>query len=118
MVENVDKESTQKDGWDKENWKSQGTIIELADGIAYIDGLPDVAYGELVGIKIYEGIYQCEKQAIALDLLKTYIAAAILGPMDGIEEGLTATRKDYSVDVHAGYWALGRMINALGIPFD
>merc|ERR1711976_289649 len=106
------------DSWDEENWLNQGTVVRLADGIAFVEGMSKVTFGELVGIRVYEGIYRGEKLGMVLDLKHEEVGIAILGSMDGIEEGATATRKGRVASVFAGYWALGRMVDALGIPLD
>merc|ERR1712050_288389 len=107
-------QDTSPNTWDLENWLNQGSVVRFGDGIAFVDGLTKVGFGEIVGITIYQGIYPTERFGIVLDLLEKTAGIAILGPAEGIEEGSVVTRKGRSADVPTGFWALGRMINALG----
>merc|ERR1711972_501703 len=61
ITETVNSDSARRftsDSWDEENWLNQGTVVRLADGVAFIEGMSKVTFGELVGIRVYEGIYR------------------------------------------------------------
>ncbi|MDQ6927047.1 MAG: F0F1 ATP synthase subunit alpha [Actinomycetota bacterium] len=88
-----------------------GRIIEVGDGIARIAGLPTTAVNELLE---FEG----GTLGLALNLDEDSIGAVVLGNVDEIEEGQSATATGNILSVPVGDGLLGRVINPLGQPLD
>lgn len=88
-----------------------GTVVDAADGIAHVEGLPGVMANEL--IKFEDGTL-----GLAQNLDETRIGVVVLGEFAGVEEGqqVTRTGKVLSVPVGEGY--LGRVVDPLGTPID
>ena len=88
-----------------------GTIVEISDGIAKIEGLSDVAYNELVD-------FTGGLQGLALNLEEGYVGVAVFGDYTLLKEGdgVKTTGKILSIPV--GENILGRVVDALGKPVD
>ncbi|WP_029151014.1 F0F1 ATP synthase subunit alpha [Microbacterium indicum] len=88
-----------------------GTVIDAADGIAHVEGLPGAMANEL--LRFEDGTL-----GLAQNLDEHSIGAIVLGPFSGVEEGqpVARTGKVLSVPVGEGY--LGRVIDPLGNPID
>ncbi|MGO1954778.1 MULTISPECIES: F0F1 ATP synthase subunit alpha [unclassified Microbacterium] len=88
-----------------------GTVVDAADGIAHVEGLPGVMANEL--IRFEDGTL-----GLAQNLEESEIGVVVLGEFTGIEEGkqVTRTGKVLSVPVGEGY--LGRVVDPLGTPID
>ena len=88
-----------------------GTVIDAADGIAHVEGLPGVMANEL--IRFEDGTL-----GLAQNLEENEIGVVVLGEFTGVEEGqqVTRTGKVLSVPVGEGY--LGRVVDPLGSPID
>src|ERR1700733_6015589 len=88
-----------------------GTVREIGDGVAKIEGLSDVMLNEL--IEFPGGIY-----GIALNLEETEVGAIILGDPTGIKEGSEVKTTGRLLSVPVGKGLLGRVVNPLGQPID
>jgi F-type H+-transporting ATPase subunit alpha len=88
-----------------------GTVREVGDGVAKIEGLSDVLLNEL--IEFPGGIY-----GIALNLEETEVGAIILGDPTGIKEGSEVKTTGRLLSVPVGKGLLGRVVNPLGQPID
>jgi F-type H+/Na+-transporting ATPase subunit alpha len=88
-----------------------GTVREITDGVAKIDGLTDVAYNEM--IELPGGA-----TALALNLEETEVGAIILGDYQHIKEGDEAKTTGRLLSVPVGKGLLGRVVDALGLPLD
>jgi F-type H+-transporting ATPase subunit alpha len=88
-----------------------GRIVEVGDGIARISGLPNTAVNELLE---FEG----GTLGLALNLDEDSIGCVVLGTVDDIEEGQTATSTGEILSVPVGDALLGRVVNPLGEPLD
>src|SRR5690242_9836367 len=88
-----------------------GTIIEVGDGIARIEGLPDASVNELIE---FEG----GTVGLALNLDEHSIGAVVLGEYEHIEEGQSARATGTILSVPVGDGLLGRVVNPLGQPID
>ncbi len=87
-----------------------GTVIDAADGIAHVEGLPGVMANELV-------TFADGTKGLALNLDEHEIGVVVLGDFTGIEAGQEVTRTgEVSVPVGDGY--LGRVVDPLGNPID
>ena len=81
-----------------------GTVIQVGDGIARVDGLRDAMAGELLEF-IGEGG-------------KTVYGAVLLGDVTAIKENDQVRTTGRIVEVPAGKAMLGRVVNPLGQPID
>src|SRR5207302_11266553 len=88
-----------------------GRITEVGDGIAHISGLPNTAVNELLE---FEG----GTLGLALNLEESSIGAVVLGDVEHIEEGQSATATGRILSVPVGDGLLGRVVNPLGEPVD
>jgi len=88
-----------------------GTVREVGDAVAKIEGLSDVLLNEL--IEFPGGIY-----GIALNLEETEVGAIILGDPIQIKEGMEVKTTGRLLSVPVGKGLLGRIVNSLGQPID
>ena len=88
-----------------------GTVVETADGIAQVEGLPSAMTNEL--LEFPGGIL-----GVALNLEARQIGAVILGDYDKIEQGQQVKRTGRVLSVPVGDAFLGRVIDPLGKPID
>src|SRR5918995_3322146 len=88
-----------------------GTVIDAADGIAHVEGLPGVMANELV-------TFQDGTSGLALNLDEDEIGVVVLGEFSGIEEGMEVTRTGEVLSVPVGEGYLGRVVDPLGSPID
>jgi F-type H+-transporting ATPase subunit alpha len=88
-----------------------GAVIDAADGIAHVEGLPGVMANELV--RFANGTL-----GLAQNLDEHEIGVVVLGEFAGIEEGQQVTRTGEVLSVPVGEGYLGRVIDPLGNPID
>lgn len=88
-----------------------GKVKSLADGVAHISGLRQVASGELLSFP--RGIY-----GIALNLEEEKTGAIILGDYLKLKEGDEVKATGRPLSIPAGKAFLGRVIDPLGRPLD
>ena len=88
-----------------------GAVVDAADGIAHVSGLPGVMANEL--IRFADGTL-----GLAQNLEEDVIGVIVLGPFAGIEEGMQVTRTGEVLSVPVGEGYLGRVVNPLGAPID
>ncbi|MDX6767225.1 MAG: F0F1 ATP synthase subunit alpha [Candidatus Methylacidiphilales bacterium] len=93
------------------NRTNTGTVREITDGVAKIEGLTDVAYNEM--IELPGGA-----TALALNLEETEVGAIILGDYQHVKEGDEAKTTGRLLSVPVGKGLLGRVVDALGRPLD
>ena len=84
-----------------------GRVIDAADGIAHVEGLPGVMANEL--IRFADGTL-----GLALNLDENEIGVVVLGEFTGIEEGQEVTRTGEVLSVPVGEGYLGRVVDPLG----
>ena len=92
-----------------------GTVIQVGDGIARVDGLRDAMAGELLEF-IGEGgktVY-----GLAQNLEEDEVGAVLLGDVTAIKENDQVRTTGRIVEVPAGKAMLGRVVNPLGQPID
>lgn len=92
-----------------------GTVIQVGDGIARVDGLRDAMAGELLEF-IGEGgktVY-----GLAQNLEEDEVGAVLLGDVTAIKENDQVRTTGRIVEVPAGESMLGRVVNPLGQPID
>jgi F-type H+-transporting ATPase subunit alpha len=88
-----------------------GHVIDAADGIAHVEGLPGVMANEL--IRFADGTL-----GLAQNLDEDEIGVIVLGEFSGIDEGLEVTRTGEVLSVPVGDGYLGRVVDPLGNPID
>jgi len=88
-----------------------GYVLDAADGIAHVEGLPGVMANEL--IKFSDGTL-----GLAQNLDEDEIGVVILGEFTGIVEGMEVTRTGEVLSVPVGDAFLGRVVDPLGAPID
>ena len=88
-----------------------GHVIDAADGIAHVEGLPGAMANEL--LRFADGTL-----GLALNLDESEIGVVVLGEFTGIEEGMEVTRTGEVLSVPVGDAYLGRVVDPLGNPID
>ena len=88
-----------------------GTVVDAADGIAHVEGLPNVMANELV-------TFSDGTRGLALNLDEDDIGVIVLGEFQGIEEGMEVRRTGEVLSVPVGDAYLGRVVDPLGEPID
>ncbi len=88
-----------------------GQVIYCGDGIARIEGLSHVEYGEIV-------IFESGVRGMVLDLREGHIGCILLCTDDEVYEGEKVVRTGAAAGVPVGDAMLGRVVNALGDPID
>ena len=88
-----------------------GTVREIGDGVAKIEGLTDAMLNEMLDFG--NGV-----TGLALNLEETEVGAIILGDYTSIREGQEVRTTGKLLQVPAGKGLLGRVVNALGQPID
>ncbi|MEY4434505.1 MAG: hypothetical protein RIR16_545 [Actinomycetota bacterium] len=88
-----------------------GHVIDAADGIAHVEGLPSAMANEL--LKFADGTL-----GLALNLDEREIGTVVLGNFEGIQEGMEVHRTGEVLSVPVGDKFLGRVVDPLGNPID
>ena len=88
-----------------------GTVREIGDGVAKIEGLTDAMLNEMLDFG--NGI-----TGLALNLEEMEVGAIILGDWTKIEEGQEVRTTGKLLQVPVGKGLLGRAVNSLGQPVD
>ena len=88
-----------------------GTVREIGDGIARVEGLSAVKLNEM--IEFPGGI-----MGLALNLEETEVGVIVLGDYTQISEGSEAKTTGKLLSVPVGKGLLGRVVDALGRPID
>src|SRR6188768_2980327 len=88
-----------------------GTVREISDGVAKIEGLTDAMLNEMLDFG--NGV-----TGIALNLEETEVGAIILGDYTPVKEGQEVKTTGKLLSVPVGKGLLGRVVNALGQPLD
>jgi F-type H+-transporting ATPase subunit alpha len=88
-----------------------GTVVEIGDGIAKIQGLTAVRYNELVQ-------FPHDIMGIAMNLEEDSVASVILGDYAQIKEGDEVQCTGRIAEVPVGEGLIGRVVDPLGRPLD
>lgn len=88
-----------------------GTVLSVATGVAYVGGLPGVAYAEM--IRFPGGL-----PGLAFDVDETEVGVVLLGDHRLLHAGAEVQREGRVMDVAVGEGLLGRVIDPLGRPLD
>lgn len=101
-----------RDSYDPNATRSEvGVVVEAADGIARVSGLPSVMANEL--LEFPGGVL-----GVAQNLDEREIGAVVLGSFEQIKEGDEVRRTGEVLSIPVGDAFLGRVINPLGQPID
>jgi F-type H+-transporting ATPase subunit alpha len=88
-----------------------GHVVDAADGIARVSGLPGLMVEEMV-------LFPDDVYGMALNLERDHVGVVVLGEYDGIEQGSVVKRTGKVLQVPVGEGLLGRVVNPLGLPLD
>jgi F-type H+-transporting ATPase subunit alpha len=88
-----------------------GSIRELGDGVAKIEGLADAMLNEMIDMG--DGV-----TGLVLNLEETEVGVIILGDYTQLKEGDEARTTGKLLQVPVGKSLLGRVVNVLGQPLD
>jgi F-type H+/Na+-transporting ATPase subunit alpha len=88
-----------------------GTVREISDGVAKIEGLTGAMLNEMLDFG--NGV-----TGIALNLEETEVGAIILGDYTPVKEGQEVKTTGKLLSVPVGKGLLGRVVNTLGQPID
>ena len=101
-----------RDSYDPSATRSEiGAVVEAADGIARVSGLPSAMANEL--LEFPGGVL-----GVAQNLDEREIGAVVLGSFEEIKEGDEVRRTGEVLSIPVGDAFLGRVINPLGQPID
>jgi F-type H+/Na+-transporting ATPase subunit alpha len=88
-----------------------GLVVETADGIVRVSGLPNAMLGEMISFP--NGIY-----GIVFNLESDHVVIIILGKKTAVTIGDAAKCTGRIMEVPVGKALLGRVVNAVGEPID
>src|SRR6186997_3453726 len=88
-----------------------GTVREVSDGVAKIEGLTEAMLNEMLDFG--NGV-----TGLALNLEETEVGAIILGDYAKVKEGQEVKTTGKLLSVPVGKGLLGRVVNTLGQPVD
>lgn len=88
-----------------------GTVIEIGDGIARIEGLSGVKYSELI-------VFQNGVVGMVQNLEEDTVSAIVLGDYTGIKQGDEVRATGRVAEVPVGKELIGRVVDPLGRPID
>ncbi len=97
-----------------EGLKDAGVVIRVGDGVAWVHGLKQAGYSEVLEIDTKAGVVE----AFALNLMEDEIGAVILGDDSKVAAGDTVRLKGTILEVPVGEELLGRVVDPLGRPLD
>ena len=89
----------------------RGRVIQISDGICWMDGLADIMYGEVVE-------FDCGEKGMILDIQRDRIGCVVFGEYAHIESGSRVRRLGRIASVPVGEALLGRVVDAIGQPVD
>jgi F-type H+/Na+-transporting ATPase subunit alpha len=88
-----------------------GRVVSVGDGVAYLNGLPSVEYGEL--LERSDGL-----TGLAFDLQQHQVGVLFLDPSEHVSAGDELRPTGRTASVKVGEELLGRVIDSLGRPLD
>ena len=92
-----------------------GTVIQVGDGIARVDGLKNAMAGELLE---FVGSNGKTVYGLAQNLEEDEVGAVLLGDVTAIKENDQVRTTGRIMEVPSGKGLLGRVVNPLGMPID
>lgn len=94
--------------------RSAGIVTRVGDGVAWIYGLRDAGYAEMLEIEGTRG----KVTAFALNLLEDEIGAVLLGEDEEVEAGAKVSLTGEVLSIPVGPELVGRIVDPLGRPLD
>ena len=91
--------------------RTEGTIVNIIDGIVRIYGLTDVMFGEIIE-------FPGQTLGLAFNLERDAVGAVVLGDYEHLQEGMKVYCTGRILEVPVGEALLGRVVDALGNPID
>ena len=88
-----------------------GTVVQVGDGVASIQGLQGVRSNELLD-------FGSDVLGLALNLESDLVGAAILGDPNVVKEGDRVRSTGRIIEVPVGEALIGRVVNPVGNPLD
>ena len=88
-----------------------GSVLSVADGIAYVGGLENAAYGEIL---LFEGGIR----GMVQELRGHRIGCILFGRVEEVSEGSTVYRTGKTAGIGVSDAMIGRVVDALGAPID
>ena len=88
-----------------------GTVVQVGDGIASIQGLQGVRSNELLD-------FGNEVLGLAMNLESDIVGASILGDPNAVKEGDRVRSTGQIIEVPVGAGLIGRVVDPLGRPLD
>ena len=95
--------------------KEVGTVVQIGDGIARIDGLQNAMAGELLEFVSKDGH---KVAGLVQNLEEHEVGAVLLGDVTLIKENDEVRTTGKIIEVPTGDALVGRIVNPLGIPLD
>ena len=100
---------------DEKGLERAGIVTRVGDGVAWIYGLHEAGYNEVLKIDTVDGK---TVDAFALNLMEDEIGAVLLGSEDKIVAGAKVQLTGEVLRVPVGPELLGRVVDPLGRPLD
>ncbi|MFH0854354.1 MAG: F0F1 ATP synthase subunit alpha [bacterium] len=94
-----------------EDTRSEGSVLQVGDGIARVAGLEGAGSMEL--LEFAEGVY-----GLAFSIEKDGVGCILLGNEEKIKEGSKVKCTGRLLNIPVGEKMVGRIVNSLGIPID
>lgn len=88
-----------------------GRVLQISDGICWMDGIADIMYGEVVE-------FDNGERGMVLDIQPQRVGCVVFGEYEGIESGSKVRRVGRIASVPVGEALLGRVVDAIGAPID
>lgn len=92
-----------------------GVVTRIGDGVAWIYGLTEAGYSEMIDISASDGT---TVTAFAFNLGEDEIGAVVLGDDTQIKAGATAKLTGKVLEVPVGPELVGRVVDPMGRPLD
>ena len=91
-------------------------VVEIGDGIAYVQGLKSAMAGEL--LEFTSALTGEHVYGLAQNLDSDEVGAVLFGNVDAIKEGDECRTTGRVMDIPVGRGMLGRVVDPLGQPID
>ena len=88
-----------------------GSVLSVADGIAYVDGLENAAYGEIL-------LFESGIRGMVQELRGHRIGCILFGRVEEVGEGSAVYRTGRTAGIGVSDAMIGRVVDALGAPID
>ena len=88
-----------------------GSVLTVADGIAYVSGLENATYGEIL---LFEGGIR----GMVQELRPGRIGCILFGRVEEVSEGTAVYRTGKTAGIGVSDAMIGRVVDALGAPID